>query len=105
MGSGSRFAWPERQSLRKPIRPALLDTALERGPGVHPRQPGAEVRIRPELVEDFRHLADKAHLDIGAGKRVADKKFATPERTIDVAEVVGHLAVDARTQGSARLLQ
>src|SRR5258708_1640525 len=76
----------ERASLRKPIRPAFLDAALERGPGVHPRQPGAEVRIGSELVECFRHVADKAHLDIGAGQRVADKKFATAERAVDIAE-------------------
>src|ERR1700722_10438897 len=36
--------------LRKPVRPALLDRSLERRPGVHPRQPSGEARIRPELV-------------------------------------------------------
>jgi len=32
---------------------------------VHPRQPRAEIGIRPELVEDLGHFSDKAHLDIG----------------------------------------
>src|SRR5258706_2854945 len=108
---GSRLAfaaltWPGRRPplLPKPVRPAFLDAALERGPGVHPRQPGTEVRVASELVECFRHVADKAHLDVGAGQRIADKEFATAERAIDIAEV-GHLAVDARMQGRARLLQ
>src|SRR5258708_7718039 len=63
-------------SLRKPIRPALLDRALESGARVHARQPCAQIRIGCELVEYFRHLADKAHLDIGAGQRVPDEELA-----------------------------
>src|SRR5216684_3169309 len=91
--------------LRKPVRPALRDAALEGGAGVHPRQPRAEIRIGPELVEYFRHLANKTHLDVDAGQRLPDKEFFAPQRAVDIAEMVGHLAVDARMQGRARLLQ
>ena len=52
--------------LRKPIRPALLDAPLEGRAGVHPSQPGREVRVWLQLAEHFGHLADKAHLDVGA---------------------------------------
>src|SRR6266513_4015608 len=92
-------------SLREPARPARLDRALERRPRVHPRQPGGQIRIRPELVEYFGHFADKTHLDVGAGKRVPDKELAPLQRTVDIAEMIGDLAVDARIQRAARLLQ
>src|SRR3984893_13674838 len=57
--------------LRKPVRPALLDRALEGGARVHARQPRAQIWIRPELVEHLGPVADKTHLDISAGQRVA----------------------------------
>ena len=58
--------------FREPVRPALLNAAPKRGARMHPRhQP--QVRIRPELLEHFRHVADKAHLDIRAGQALPTK--------------------------------
>src|SRR5258708_9847296 len=85
--------WP---LLRKPIRPALLDTALERRPRVHARQPRAQIRIRSELVEHFCHVADKTHLDVCAGQRVADEKLPALRRAVAMPQMIGDLAVDAR---------
>src|SRR5665647_2103743 len=91
--------------LRKPIRPALRDRALEGGPRVHTLQPRGQVRIWPELVEYLGHFADKTHLDVGAGQRRPDKEFASVERAVDIAQMVGDFAVDTRMQRRARLLQ
>src|SRR2546421_12320031 len=91
--------------LREPVGAALLDRALEGGARVHARQPAAEIGIGCELVEHFRHFADEAHLDIGAGERLPDEKFPALERAIDIAEMVCKFAVDARMQRRARLLQ
>src|SRR5258708_7196037 len=91
--------------LHKPVRPALLNRALERGTRMHPRQPRAQIRIGLKLVEYLCHLADKAHLDVGAGQRIADKEFPALQRAVDIAEMICRLAVDTRMQGRAGLLQ
>ena len=90
---------------RKPVRPALLHRTLERRPRVHSREPRRQVRIRPELVEHFRHLADKAHLDVGAGQRVADEELAPLQRAVDIAEMIFGFTVDPRMQRRACLFQ
>src|SRR5216684_923378 len=93
--------WPQewyRLLLGEPVRPALLHRAMEGRPRMHPRQPCSEVWIRSELVEDFRHLANKAHLDVRAGQRWTDKEFASPQRAIDVPQMVGEFAIDAWMQ-------
>src|SRR5437764_8653807 len=94
-----------RPLLREPVRSALFDRALERRPRVHARQPSGQVRIWPDFVKHFCHLADKAHLDIGAGQRWADEELAALQCAVDIAEMVGEFAVDARMQRRARLLQ
>src|SRR5690349_16086946 len=94
-----------RSALRKPVRTALFDRALERRASVHPRQPGRQIWIRPQLPEYLGHFADKAHLDVGARERGADEELAALERAIDIAEVIGKLAIDARMQRRPRLLQ
>jgi hypothetical protein len=52
--------------LRESVLPTLFHAPLEGRAGVHAREPGGKIRIRRELVEYFGHLADEAHLDIGA---------------------------------------
>src|ERR1051326_2466450 len=73
-----------RPLFRESIRPALLDAALERRPRMHALQPRGEIRIRPDPVEHFCHLGDKAHLDIRACQRVADKELAPLQRALDI---------------------
>src|SRR5882724_4364504 len=96
---------PTGPLFREPVRPALLHRAPERRARMHARQPGGEVRIGSEPVEYLRHLADKAHLDVRAGQGRSDKEFAALQRAVGIAQMIGEFAVDARMQGSTRLLQ
>src|ERR1043165_8038531 len=73
--------------FREPVRPALFHRALERRPRMHALQPRGEIRIRPDPVEHFCHFGNKAHLDIRACQRVADKELAPLQRALDIAEM------------------
>src|SRR5260221_7029539 len=100
---GPCFRRDDIKLLHQPVGAALPDRALKRRASMHARQPRTQIRIGCKLVEYFCHLADKAHLDIGAAQRTADKELPALQCAIDIAEMICHLAVDARMQGSASL--
>src|SRR3984893_1982553 len=101
---GPRFRRDDISQLNKPVGAALPDRALKRRPSMHARQPRTQIRIGCKLVEYFCHLADKAHLDIGAAQRTADKELPALQCAIDIDEMICRFAVDARMKGRAGFL-
>src|SRR5271156_1971972 len=57
-----------RPSVREVVGSSLFNRFLIGGPIVQPLGPCVEVRILRALAERSRHLADKAHLNIGAAR-------------------------------------
>src|SRR5260370_36544023 len=83
---------------RQAVGAAALQRRVVGGPLVQALGPGVEVGMRGALAEGAGELADEAHLDVGAGELVAEEIAAARERAVDIAQVIGDLALDARLE-------
>src|SRR5260221_2350383 len=90
---------------RQAVGAAALQRRLVGRALVQPLGPGVEIGMRGALAEGFGELADEAHLDVGAGELVAEEIGSARERAVDISQVVGDLALDARPERRARLAE
>src|ERR1039458_7688531 len=85
-------------SVREVVRAAAFQRFLVSRPLVQAPGPCVEVGILRALAERARHLAHEAHLDVSTCKPVSHQELPTLQSAIDISEVIGNLALDARHQ-------
>src|SRR5260370_11684948 len=95
MAAFDRMGGHAATSARQAVGAAALQRRLVGRSLVQALGPGVEVGMRGTLAEGAGELADEAHLDVGAGELVAEEIAAARERAVDIAQVIGGLALDA----------
>ncbi len=63
---------------------------------MQPADPSLDIGAGGAVGPCTGHIADKAHLYVGAGEPVADQEIPARKASVDEAQVVGDLGLDAR---------
>ncbi len=63
---------------------------------MQPADPSVDIGVGGAVGPGTGHVANKAHLYVGAGERVADQEIPARKARVDEAQMVGDLAFDAR---------
>ena len=67
--------------------------------------PRLKVLVGRELAEGLSKLGDKAHLDVSGSELGSHEVLLPLERAVEIAEMVGQLAVNSRPQRRASITQ
>src|SRR6185503_11739072 len=93
------------RSVGEAVGPAFFERLLPGLARMQALDPGIEMLERRALAVDLGDLGDEAHLHVGAGEHFSKQELAVLQVAVEIAQVVGGLAFDARVQRRARFAE